>query len=143
MALMFDVKLALYEELKRSTPAGVQCTFAQTGAADRRSQMWFGETTTDESEPVGMRAGAAKPLSVTGAMDVQGVVISPGGPLDAERAAYRLRDCVTVACLALDRRSVPGLIDVRPESVSVETAETTDGAYSALSVRVRVRGRVT
>jgi hypothetical protein len=57
---------------------------------------------------------------------------------------YEIRDHVKEACAALnaDLASVPGLLDVRPESASVESTETTDGAYSALTVRVRVRGRV-
>lgn len=143
MALIFDVKVALFERLKLAVPSGVQCTFAETGDTGRRKQVWLGSTVDDDLVPAAMRVGA-KPTNVTGYVEAHGVVTSPGSPMDAERGAYELRESVKAACAALcaDLASVPGLLDVRPESASVETLETTDGAYSALTVRVRVRGRV-
>lgn len=143
MALIFDAKVALFEALKARVPASTQCTFADTGKADRRSQVWLGETTDEDLEPVAMRAGPRKPTSVSGYVEAHALTISPGGPIVAERAVYELRDCIADACMSIDRASIPGLLDVRPESASVDSAETTDGAYSALTVRVRVRGRVT
>ncbi|MFD7257823.1 hypothetical protein [Streptomyces sp. NPDC059874] len=141
MALIFETKVALFTALKAAAPAGVQCTFAETGKADRRQQIWLGATVDDDLAPVGMRAGA-KPTNVTGYVDVNAVVISPGNPVDAERAVYALRDVISGAVTGLDVRAVTGLLDVRPESATVETSETTDGAFSALTMRVRVRGRV-
>ncbi len=143
MALTFDVKVALFDALKARVPAGTQCTFADTGKADRRSHVWLGETTDDDLAPVAMRPGLHKPTSVTGYVDVHALVVSPGGPIQAERSVNVLRDVITLACSAVDPVAIAGLIDVRPESASTETAETTDGAYSALTVRVRVRGRTT
>ena len=143
MALIFDAKVALFERLKVLVPPGVQCTFADSGKADRRSQVWLGETTEDDLEPVAMRAGVRKPTAVSGYVEAHALVMSPGGPIVAERAVYGLRECIAEACRSLDLGAVPGLIDVRPESAQVDTAETTDGAYSALTVRVRVRGRET
>ncbi|MEV7467199.1 hypothetical protein AB0O20_11960 [Streptomyces kronopolitis] len=143
MALIFDAKVALFEALKTTVPTGVQCTFAETGKADRRQQVWLGASTDDDLAPVAMRDGPRKPTSVTGYVEAHALVISPGNPIDAERGVYVLRDAITGACAAVDRNSVPGLVDMRPESASVETSETTDGAYSALTMRVRVRGRVT
>lgn len=143
MALIFDAKVALFGRLQASVPAGVQCTFAETGDNSRRKQVWLGSTTDDDLVSAAMRAGA-KPTNVTGYVEVHAVVITPGKPMDAERAVYEIRDGVKDACLALngDLPSVPGLLDVRAESATVETIETTDGAYSALTLRVRVRGRV-
>lgn len=143
MTLMFDAKVALFEALKGLVPAGVQCTFAETGQSDRRRQLWLGATVDEELEPAGMRAGPYKPTAVTGWVDVHAVVIVAGDPVAAELGVYALRDVVSDACRAVDRASVPGLIDLRPESSTVETTETTDGALSALTVRVRVRGRTT
>ncbi|MER5887140.1 hypothetical protein ABT160_25230 [Streptomyces sp. NPDC001941] len=143
MPLIFDAKVALFEALKGLVPAGVQCTFAETGQSDRRQQLWLGATTDEELEPAGMRAGPRKPTNVTGYVEAHAVVIVPGDPIGAERGAYVLRDVVADACRAVDRASVAGLLDLRPESSTVETAETTDGAYSALTVRVKVRGRTT
>lgn len=143
MALIFDAKVALYERMKAAAPTGVQCTFAETGDNSRRKQVWLGATADDDLAPVAMRAGA-KPTNVTGYVEVHAVVITPGDPITAERAVYEIRDFVKDACGALngDLPSVRGLLDVRPESASVESTETTDGAFSALTVRVRVRGRV-
>ncbi|QAX94707.1 hypothetical protein HOV12_gp07 [Streptomyces phage Lilbooboo] len=143
MALIFDAKVALFDKLKALAPADVQCTFAETGDNSRRKQVWLGATTDDELAPVAMRSGA-KPTNVTGYVEAHAVVTTPGNPIDAERGVYAIRDVVKDACGALnaDLASVPGLLDVRPESASVESTETTDGAYSALTVRVRVRGRV-
>ncbi|WP_328950477.1 hypothetical protein OG778_23910 [Streptomyces sp. NBC_00184] len=143
MALIFDAKVALFERLKADTPADVQCTFAETGDTSRRKSVWLGATVDDDLAPVAMRAGA-KPTNVTGYVEVHAVAITPGNPIDAERAVYGIRDFVKEACAAMnaDLAAVPGLLDVRPESASVESTETTDGAYSALTVRVRVRGRV-
>ncbi|WP_328691141.1 hypothetical protein OG879_31385 [Streptomyces caniferus] len=135
--------MALFEALKTTVPTGVQCTYAETGKADRRQQVWLGASTDDDLAPVAMRDGPRKPTSVTGYVEAHALVISPGNPIDAERGVYVLRDAITGACAAVDRNSVPGLVDMRPESASVETSETTDGAYSALTMRVRVRGRVT
>ncbi|MER5638427.1 hypothetical protein ABT095_15880 [Kitasatospora sp. NPDC002227] len=143
MALIFEAKVRLFEALKAATPAHVRVTFADTGETSRRTQMWLGETTEDDLEPVAMRAGSHKPTSVSGTVEVHAVHVSPGGPIEAERYAYGLRDVVTAACRLVDPVTVPGLIDVRPESAQVDTAESTDGAYSALTVRVRVRGRET
>ncbi|QNE73996.1 hypothetical protein F0344_04725 [Streptomyces finlayi] len=143
MALIFDVKVALYEAIRAAVPGGVQVTFAETGDTGRRKQVWLGATTDDDLTPAAMRVGP-KPTNVTGYVEVQAVVIVPGSPVNAERAAYELRDYVKDACGAVNSNLavVPGLQDVRPESSSVETAETTDGAFSALTLRVRVRGRV-
>ncbi|MFE2245253.1 hypothetical protein [Streptomyces lavendulae] len=141
MALIFETKVALFEALKSAVPTGVQCTFAETGKADRRQQVWLGATVDDDLAPVGMRDGR-KPTNVTGYVEVNAVVVSPGNPVDAERSVYALRDAISGAVSALDVRAVTGLLDVRPESASVETSETTDGAFSALTMRVRVRGRV-
>ncbi|WP_371800892.1 hypothetical protein OHA38_20460 [Streptomyces sp. NBC_01732] len=143
MALIFEAKVALFEALKGLVPAGTQCSFADTGKADRRSQVWLGETTDEDLEPVAMRAGPRKPTAVTGYVEAHALVVSPGGPMAAERAVYELRDSIADACRSIDRVAIPGLLDIRPESASVDSAETTDGAYSALTVRVRVRGRVT
>ncbi|MFF2039379.1 hypothetical protein ACFVVX_03030 [Kitasatospora sp. NPDC058170] len=143
MSLIFETKVALFEAFKTRVPSGVQVSFADTGKADRRSQVWLGETTEDDLEPVAMRAGARKPTAVSGYVEAHGLVISPAGPIVAERAVYGLRECIAEACRSIDPATIPGLIDVRPESVQVDTAETTDGAYSALTVRVRIRGRQT
>ncbi|MGW3073546.1 hypothetical protein [Kitasatospora sp. NPDC001132] len=143
MAIIFETKVRLFEALKTSVAAGVQVTFADAGKADRRSQVWLGETTEDDLEPVAMRAGQRKPTAVSGLVEAHALVISPGGPIAAERAVYELREAVEAACRLIDPATVPGLTDVRPESVQVDTAETPDGAYSALTVRVRVRGRQT
>ncbi|MET9617116.1 hypothetical protein [Kitasatospora indigofera] len=143
MALIFEAKVVLFERLKALVPATVQCTFADAGKADRRQQVWLGETTEDDLEPVAMRAGSRKPTAVSGLIEAHALVILPGGPVGAERAVYALREYIAEACRSLDPGAVPGLIDVRPESATVDTAETTDGAYSALTVRVRVRGRET
>jgi hypothetical protein len=140
---MFDVKSALFAALQANAPGGTQVTYAEPGKTDRRVQLFLGSATDDELSPAGMRQGPRKPTNVTGTVEVHGVSISPGGPMDAERIVYGLRDAVTDACLSIDRASVAGLIDIRPESSSVDTAESTDGAYSALTVRVQVRGRVT
>ncbi|MFD3904140.1 hypothetical protein HXS80_15850 [Streptomyces sp. CB04723] len=143
MALIFDAKVRLFDALKAVTPGDVQCTFAETGDTSRRKQVWLGATVDDDLAPVAMRAGA-KPTNITGYVEAHAVVTTPGNPIDAERAVYGIRDYVKQACAAVnaDLASVPGLLDVRPESASVESTETTDGAYSALTVRVRVRGRV-
>jgi hypothetical protein len=143
MALIFDAKVALFDKLKAAVPTGVQCTFAETGDTSRRKAVWLGATTDDDLAPVAMRSGA-KPTNVTGYVEAHAVVTTPGDPIAAERAVYEIRDHVKAACAALnaDLPSVPGLLDVRPESASVESTETTDGAYAALTVRVRVRGRV-
>ncbi|MEW2406466.1 hypothetical protein [Streptomyces griseoviridis] len=138
---MFDTKSALFERLKASVPAGVQCTYAETGDNSRRQQVWLGASTDDDLASAGMREGR-KPTNVTGYVEVHGVVISPGNPIDAERGVYVLRDSIAEACATVDRTAVTGLVDLRPESAAVETSETTDGAFSALTVRVRVRGRV-
>ncbi|MER5629585.1 hypothetical protein [Streptomyces nitrosporeus] len=143
MSLIFNAKVALFEALRGLVPAGVQCTFAERGQSDRRRQIWLGATVDEELEPVAMRAGPRKPTAVTGYVEAHAVVIAPGDPVAAERGAYELRELVADACRAVDRAAVAGLVDLRPESSSVETAETTDGAYSALTVRVRVRGRTT
>lgn len=141
MAFMFDTKSALFERLKASVPAGVQCTYAETGDNSRRQQVWLGASTDDDLASAGMREGR-KPTNVTGYVEVHAVAISPGNPIDAERSVYVLRDSITEACATVDRTAVTGLVDLRPESAAVETSETTDGAFSALTVRVRVRGRV-
>ncbi|MFJ8955630.1 hypothetical protein ACIRO1_36620 [Streptomyces sp. NPDC102381] len=143
MALIYDAKVALFEALRNAVAADVQCTYAETGDNSRRKQVWLGATTDDDLAPVAMRAGS-KPTNVTGYVEVHAVVSSPGNPIDAERAVYEIRDSAKSACAALNAslNVVPGLLDVRPESASVETTETTDGAYSALTLRVRVRGRV-
>ncbi|AFU62202.1 hypothetical protein TG1_7 [Streptomyces phage TG1] len=143
MALIFDAKVALFERLKATMPTGVQCTFAETGDTARRKAVWLGATTDDDLAPRAMRSGP-KPTDVTGYVEVHAVVNSPGKVLDAERAVYAIRDDVKAACGALnaDLTAVPGLLDVRPEGATVESTETTDGAYSALTLRVRVRGRV-
>ncbi|MER5894771.1 hypothetical protein [Streptomyces sp. NPDC001876] len=143
MALIFDVKVALYEAIKAAVPGGTQVTFAETGDTGRRRQVWLGATTDDDLAPAAMRAGA-KPTNLTGYVEVHAVVITPGNPIDAERAVYEIRDYVKEACGALGSNlaAVRGLLDVRPESASVESTETTDGAFSALTLRVRVRGRV-
>ncbi|MEV6399618.1 hypothetical protein AB0M39_33370 [Streptomyces sp. NPDC051907] len=143
MSLIFEAKVALHERLKALVPAGVQCTFAETGQEDRRQQIWLGAITEDEAEPVAMRAGPRKPTAVTGYVEAHAVVITPGDPIAAERGVYGLREHIAEACRSVDRTSVPGLLDIRPESSTVDTAETTDGAFSALTVRVKVRGRVT
>ncbi|GAB2572487.1 hypothetical protein GCM10027168_01590 [Streptomyces capparidis] len=143
MALIFEAKVALFDRLKAATPTGVQCTFAETGKSDRRQQVWLGASADDELAPVAFRQGPRKPTAVTGYVDVHALVISPGDPIGAERVVYSLRDAVTEACRAVEPAGVPGLIDVRPESSETETAETTDGVYAALTVRVRIRGRVT
>ncbi|CAD80106.1 gp38 [Streptomyces phage phiBT1] len=143
MALIFDTKVRLFDALKATVPGGVQCTFADPGEKSRRKGVWLGATTDDDLAPVAMRSGA-KPTNVTGYVEAHAVVTSPGNPIDAERAVYEIRDVVKAACAAVnaDLPSVPGLLDVRPESATVESAETTDGAYAALTLRVRVRGRV-
>ncbi|MBJ6623594.1 hypothetical protein [Streptomyces sp. DHE17-7] len=143
MALIFEAKVALFERMRVSVPAGVQCTFAETDEKGRRKHVWLGATTDDDLAPAAMRSGA-KPTNVTGYVEIHAVVTTPGDPIHAERSAYEIRDFVKDVCgtLNADLASVPGLLDVRPESSSVESIETTDGAYSALTVRVRVRGRV-
>lgn len=143
MALIFEVKVALFEAIKAAMPGGIQVTFAETGDTGRRKQVWLGATTDDDLVPAAMRAGP-KPTNVTGYVEVHAVAITPGNPIDAERAVYEIRDYVKTACGAMnsDLAAVTGLQDVRPESASVESAETTDGAFSALTLRVRVRGRV-
>ncbi|MEU8791557.1 hypothetical protein [Streptomyces sp. NPDC048643] len=143
MALIFDAKVALFEALKAATPGGTQVTFAETGDTGRRQQVWLGATTDDDLAPAAMRSGP-KPTNVTGYVEVHAVAITPGNPIDAERAVYAIRDNVKDACGAMNANlaAVPGLLDVRAESTSVESTETTDGAYSALTLRVRVRGRV-
>lgn len=143
MALIFDAKVALFGKLRAAVPAGVQCTFAEKAKTTGKKAVWLGASTDDDLAPVAMRAGA-KPTNVTGYVEVHSVVITPGDPIDAERAVYGIRDSVKAACAALnaDLPSVPGLMDVRPESATVEATETTDGAYAALTLRVRVRGRV-
>lgn len=141
--LVFETKEALFERLKAILPDGVQCTYAQTGAGDRRRQVWLGETADEEMQPVAMRQGPRKPTRVTGYIDAHALVTTPGDPLAAERAVYQLRSAIAEACRAIDRTAIAGLLDVRPESAAVDTAETTDGAMSALTVRVRVLGRVT
>ncbi|MFF4408119.1 hypothetical protein [Streptomyces sp. NPDC001404] len=143
MTLTFDVKAALFDQLKTLVPAGTQCTFAQTGKADRRHQVWLGETTDDELQPTAMRAGPRKPTSVTGYVDVHALVTTPGDPMAAERGVNALREHIAEACRRVDIAALPGLLDVRAESANVDTAETTDGAFSALTVRIRIRGRVT
>lgn len=143
MALIFETKVALFGALKNAVPAGVQCTFAEKGDTGRRRQVWLGASTDDDLQPAGMRDGPRKPTNITGYVEVLAIVVSPGDPLAAERSVYELRDCIAAACTALDRTAVAGLIDLRPESATVETSETTDGAFSALTVRVKVRGRVT
>jgi hypothetical protein len=145
VSIIFETKAALFERLRALVPAGTQVTFAQTGKQDRRQQIWLGESADDELEPVAMRAGTRKPTSVTGTItiEVHAVCISPGNPIDAERAVHGLREHIAEACRTVDLRAIPGLIDVRPSSAQVETGEHTDGAYSALTVSVRVRGRVT
>ncbi|MFJ3339982.1 hypothetical protein ACIPT3_02175 [Streptomyces diastaticus] len=143
MALIFETKVALFERMRATVPAGVQCTFAETDEKGRRKHVWMGATTDDDLVPAAMRAGP-KPTNVTGYVEVHAIVTSPGDPIHAERSVYDIREFVKSVCGALqaDVASVPGLMDVRPESSSVESIETTDGAYSALTVRVRVRGRV-
>lgn len=143
MSLIFEAKVRLFEAIKAAVPATVQVTFADPGKADRRTQVWLGETAEEDLEPVAMRAGVRKPTSVSGTVEVHAVHVSPGGPIVAERFIYGLREVVMAACSLVDPAAVPGLIDVRPEAVTVDTAESTDGAYSALTVRVRVRGRQT
>ncbi|MFF4531440.1 hypothetical protein ACFY1P_19490 [Streptomyces sp. NPDC001407] len=143
MALVFDAKVALFDCLKASVPTGVQCTFAETGKSDRRQQVWLGATGDEELAAVAMRQGPRKPTAVTSYVDVHGLVITPGDPVGAERAVYGLRDAIAEACRSVVPASVPGLLDVRPESSETETAESTDGAYAALTVRVRIRGRIT
>ncbi|MEU9231219.1 hypothetical protein [Streptomyces subrutilus] len=143
MALIFDAKVALFGAIKAAMPSGIQCTFAETGDTARRKHVWLGATTDDDLAAVAMRSGP-KPTNVTGFIEVHAVVTTPGNPLDAERVVYEIRNHVKTACGALNANlaAVPGLLDVRAESASVETTETTDGAYSALTLRVRVRGRV-
>ncbi|MFD9904786.1 hypothetical protein [Streptomyces sp. NPDC059063] len=141
--LIFEAKTALFQALKATVPAGVQCTWAETGKADRRQQVWLGATLEDDMTVTAMRQGPRKPTAVTGYVDVHALVISPGDPMAAERAVYGLREAVSEACRAVAPGSVAGLLDVRPESSETETAESTDGAYAALTVRVRMRGRTT
>ncbi|MFJ9646730.1 hypothetical protein [Streptomyces sp. NPDC101206] len=143
MALIFEAKSALFDALKAAVPAGVQCTWSETGKADRRQQVWMGATTEDDMSVTAFRQGPRKPTAVTGFVEVHALVIVPGSPVAAERAVYALRDSITDACAAVAPGAVPGLLDVRPESSETETAESTDGAYAALTVRVRIRGRVT
>ncbi|MFE9026232.1 hypothetical protein ACFYOA_08210 [Streptomyces iakyrus] len=142
MALIFNAKVALHERLKGSLPGDTQCTFADPGEPARRKAVWLGATTDDDLAPTAMRDGPRKPTTVTGYVEAHAVVISPGNPIDAERSVYELRDHITDACSLLDRATVPGLVDVRPESATVETSESPDGVFSALTLRVRVRGRV-
>lgn len=141
MTLIFDAKAALFAALKANVPAGVQCTWAETGKADRRQQVWLGATTEAEMNVVAMRQGPRKPTAVTGYVDVHALVMLPGDPIAAERAVYGLRDAIAEACRSVAPTVVTGLLDVRPESSETETAESTDGAYAALTVRVRIRGR--
>ena len=143
MALIFDTKVALFERLKLVVPAGTQCTFAEKGDTNRRRQVFLGSTTDDDMQAIAFRDGPKKPTSITGYVEVHALNITPGDPVSAERGVYELRDAIAEACSQLDRTAVTGLVDVRPESATVDTAETTDGAYSALTIRVRVRGRVT
>ncbi|OKH99993.1 hypothetical protein A6A06_23525 [Streptomyces sp. CB02923] len=143
MALVLEAKVALFEALRRAVPRGVQCTFAETGKSDRRQQVWLGATGDEELTVSAMRQGPRKPMALTSYVDVHALVITPGDPIGAERAVYGLRDAITDACRSVAPASVPGLLDVRPESSETETAESTDGAYAALTVRVRIRGRIT
>jgi hypothetical protein len=143
MPFMFDVKSALFAAIQSNTPAGTQVAYADPGETARRNVIFLGNATDDDNEVAGMRQGPRKPTNVSGTIEVHAVVITPGKPIDAERAVYGLRDTITDACAGVDRASVAGLMDLRPESASVDTAETTDGAYSALTVRVHVRGRIT
>lgn len=143
MAVIFEVKVRLFEAIKAVLPTSYQVTFADSGKADRRTQVWLGETAEEDLEPVAMRAGARKPTAINGTVEIHAVHVSPGGPVVAERFIYELRDALEAACRLVDSATVPGLIDVRPEAATVDTAESTDGAYSALTVRVRVRGRQT
>lgn len=143
MALIFETKVALFEAVRALSPAGVQVTFAETGSADRRRSIWFGSTVDDDMQAVAMKDGPRKPTTVTGYIEVHAYVIYPGDPVAAERAVYELRDVIVAACPNVDRRAVRGLLDVRPESAVVDTGETTDGTLSGLTMRVRVRGRVT
>ncbi|MGY5131272.1 hypothetical protein ACWGJW_02425 [Streptomyces nigrescens] len=143
MALIFDTKVALFNALKTAVPAGVQCTFAEKGDTGRKRQVWLGASTDEDLQPVAMRDGARKPTNVNGYVEVLAIVVTPGDPIAAERSIYELRDSVAGACTALDRTTVPGLLDLRPEASTVETSETTDGAFSALTVRIKVRGRIT
>jgi hypothetical protein len=140
---MFNVKSALFDALVAAAPAGTQVTFAETGKADRRHQIFLGATTDDDDEVAGMRQGTRKPTNVSGTIEAHALVVTPGKPIDAERAVYGLREVIAEACRSLPRASVEGLQDIRPESGSCDTGETTDGAYSALVVRVHVRGRIT
>ena len=143
MALIFDAKVALFGAVKAAMPGGVQVTFAETGDNTRRKSVWLGATTDDDLAPAAMRSGP-KPTNVTGYVEVHAVVLTPGDPINAERSVYEIRDAVKTACVALNANlaAVPGLLDVRAESATVESTETTDGAYAALTLRVRVRGRV-
>jgi hypothetical protein len=142
MALIFDTKVALFDRLKATVPAGTQCTFAEQGDTNRRRQVFLGSTTDDDMQSAAFRDGPKKPTNVTGYVEVHAINITPGDPVAAERGVYELRDAITDACSQVDRAAVKGLVDLRPESATVDTAETTDGAYSALTIRVRVRGRV-
>lgn len=143
MALIFEAKVALFERLKALVPAGVQCTFADKGDSNSRQQVWLGATTDDDMSVAAFREGPRKPTTVTGYVEVNAVVVTPGDPVAAERATDALRGPIAEACRSVDRTAVVGLQDLRPESATTDTAETTDGAYSALTVRVRIRGRVT
>ncbi|MFJ8386218.1 hypothetical protein ACIQ9Q_17170 [Streptomyces sp. NPDC094438] len=143
MSLVFEAKAQLFTALKATVPAGVQCTWAETGKSDRRQQVWLGATTEDDMSAVAFRQGPRKPTAVTAYVDAHALVILPGDPIAAERAVYGLREAIADACRAVAPASVPGLLDVRPESSETETAESTDGAYAALTVRVRIRGRTT
>ncbi|MFJ7419782.1 hypothetical protein ACIQXD_14370 [Streptomyces uncialis] len=142
MALVFEAKVALFDRLKAAVPAGVQCTFAETVKSDRRQQVWLGATGDEELAVTAMRQGPRKPTALTSFVDVHALVILPGDPIGAERAVYGLREAIVGACRALAPGTLPGLLDVRPESSESETAESTDGAYAALTVRVRIRGRI-
>jgi hypothetical protein len=143
VSVVYETKLALFEALKLAVPPATQCTFAQTGKADRRNQVWLGATGDDDLQVVGFRSGTKKPTNISGYVDVHAVCISPGNPADAERNLAVLRAAIVEAVASVDRSSVPGLLDLRAESGEVDTSETTDGAFSELVLRVRVRGRVT
>ncbi|MEV6730069.1 hypothetical protein [Streptomyces sp. NPDC051364] len=143
MSFTFEAKSALFDALKAAVPAGVQCTWAETGKADRRQQVWMGATTEDDMAVTALRQGPRKPTAVTAFVDVHALVVQPGSPMAAERSVYVLREAIADACRAVPAGAVPGLLDVRPESSETETAESTDGAFAALTVRVRIRGRVT
>lgn len=143
MTLVFDTKVALFEALKANAPGGTQCTFAQTGDADRGKQIWLGETIDDELKTAAFHAQPRKPTDVSASVDVHLLATSPGDPMDAERQVYALREAAVSACVSVDRAAIPGLMDLRAESAAVETGESADGSFSMMTIRVRIRGRVT